>query len=225
MRKPKFILPMLLFGVLVLMGSACSKETAEEERAPTSGKEVSLEEVLGKAKGLGGYKFDMVLKQTGEADMTSHMWIEGADMRWEGSAEGRDMVYILRSAEQVAYMYLPSQNMAMKYNFTKAKGAVGKSPGEQSEEIGTEYPDAEVLGTEVWDGKTCLVAKGVSDEGDVTTWWLWIEYGIPVKVEFSPRTGEALVTELRNVEVGDIPDSMFELPAGVQPMEIPALGF
>jgi outer membrane lipoprotein-sorting protein len=53
-----------------------------------------------------------------------------------------------------------------------------------------------VIGTETIDGKLCTVVEYVDPEG-------------------------ILRTEMKNIEFGDIPDSMFELPAGVEIMEMP----
>jgi outer membrane lipoprotein-sorting protein len=226
MNKIKLIFPVLLLGALVLMGAGCGEKAAEEGGAPIigeeeegQGEEVSLDEVLTKAKGMEGYSFDIVVTQTDQPTMESKMWVEGTDMRWEGNVEGQDIVYILNTAQETAYIYMPSQNMAMEQSFAEVSGEVGESPAEEAEGIPEQNPD--VLGIEVWDGKTCLLVKSTSDQGDVTKWWLWTEYGIPIKTEITSHTGEIIVTELHNIEVGDIAGSMFELPAGVQIMEIP----
>jgi outer membrane lipoprotein-sorting protein len=223
MSKLKFVFPILLLGVLVVMGAGCGKKTTEEEGAPVAGEEegeeVTLEEVLVKTKGVGGYNFDVVITQTNQPTMEFKMWVEGTDMRWEGNVEGQDVVYILNTDQQTAYIYMPSQNMAMKQSFAKVRGEVGDSPTEEAQGIPEQNPV--VLGTKVWDGKTCLVVEGTSDQGDVTKWWLWTKYGIPIKTELTSHTGEFIVTELHNIEVGDVSGSVFELPIGVQLMEIP----
>lgn len=104
---------------------------------------------------------------------------------------------------------------------TKARSTVGESSEEQSAEISEQSP--EVLGTEVWNGKKCLVVKGIDDKGNESKWWLWMEHGIPIKVELTTSDGKFVNTELHNIEVGDIVDNMFELPDGVQIMEMPSL--
>ncbi len=216
MNKKLIFIPISLLAVLALVGAGCGDKTSDGTPA---GEEMSLDEVLANAERIGGYNFDMVITQSNQQTMESTMWVEGANMRWEGSVEGQNVIYILNTAQQTAYIYMPSQNMAMKQSFATARGAVGESPSEATQGIPDQNPV--VLGTEVWDGKTCLVVQGTSDQGDVIKWWLWTSRGIPIKTELTSHTGESIVTELRNIQVGDIADSMFELPAGVQIMDIP----
>jgi len=50
--------------------------------------------------------------------------------------------------------------------------------------------------------------------------WLWTRHGWPIRTETVTAKGTSVV-ELKNIDFGNIPDSMFELPAGVQIMELP----
>ncbi|NLB18936.1 MAG: hypothetical protein GX825_09475 [Syntrophomonadaceae bacterium] len=49
--------------------------------------------------------------------------------------------------------------------------------------------------------------------------WIWKDYGLPLKVETIVE-GESLVIEYKNINIGEIDDSMFELPAGIEVMDL-----
>lgn len=226
MNKLKFVAPVLLLVALVLVGAGCGEKEVEEGAVPTGEEAVtpeeeekaeSLTDILGKVKDIVSYKYDAVITAPGEAAVTAKFWLKGYKMRWEGTYEGKNVVYLLDTGKQTAYLYIPAQNIAMKMNFAKAKGTVGESPTEQSESV--EKYNPVTVGTEVLDGKTCLVIE-YTDATGKTKMWIWTRYGIPIRTEGTTAEGTTVV-EIKNIDFGDISDSMFELPAGVQIMEIP----
>ncbi len=83
----------------------------------------------------------------------------------------------------------------------------------QDAESITNY-NPKVVGTETIDGKACLVVE-YSVSGAPTKMWLWQDYGFPLRVETKVPAGIKVV-ESSNIDFADIPDSMFELPPGVQ---------
>ncbi len=203
-------------GAWLLLGGEKAVPSGEEEEAETE-TELSLTEILGKAKGMTSLKYDMVATAPGEAAVTIKMWRKGNKMRMEGTFEGKSMVYLVNVDEQLAYMYFPAENTAMKIGLGEAQEAAGESPTEQSESIVKYNPVT--LGTETLDGKSCLVIEYTTETDDVKM-WVWTEYGLPIKTESTTAEGTSVV-ELKNIESGDISDSIFELPAGVQLIEIP----
>lgn len=226
----KILFSFLLLGIIVLAGAGCGgdesqapgEESAVEQTGETgdSGEGASsLESVLAKAQNLGGYKFDVLVTQANYSDMEYTMWVKEGNIRWEGFAEGQNLTYILNGSDQTAYIHIPSQGAAIKYNFSAAKEAVGKSPSDQASSIA--QMNTEILGNEVWDGKDCLVVKNVSSSGDETKWWIWAEYGIPVKTRILSSEGEVIVTELRNIEFS-VSDDLFSLPEDVEIMQYPS---
>ena len=227
MIKLKFVVPVLLLAVLVLVGAGCGEKKAEEGVVPTGEEavtpeeeaELSLTEVLGKATGISSLKYDAVVTAPGEAAVTTKMWWKGEKMRMEGTFEGKSMVYLIDVGKQLAYIYFPADNTAIKMDLGEAQESVGESPTEQSESL-TQYNPV-TLGTEVLDGKKCLVIEYTA-EGVETKSWVWIDHGLIIRMESTTDEGTS-VFELKNIDFGAIADSMFELPAGVQMMEIPGL--
>jgi len=130
------------------------------------------------------------------------------------------MVYLVDMGEQLAYTYFPAENIAMKIDMSKAQETAGESPTEQSESVMDYNPVT--VGTEALDGKTCLVIEYTTGTEDVKM-WVWTSYGIPIRTETTAAQG-TIVAEIKNIDLSDIDDSTFELPAGVQPMEIPFFG-
>lgn len=225
MRKKIIFIPILLLVALVLSGAACGKKETREGVAVPSGEQAgekaeSLTDILGKAKSVVSYKYDAIITTPGQPIITQKMWFKQNKIRMEMTVEGQDMVYLMDSDKQTAYMYIPAQNMAIEIGFGKAQGTVGESPTEQSASI-MDY-DPVTVGTEILDGKNCLVIEYTAETGK-TKMWMWTKYGIPIQTEITTAQGTT-VAEIKNIDFGSISDSMFELPAGVQPMQIPSFG-
>jgi len=223
MRKIAVFVPILLLAVLVLVGAGCGEKAAEKGAVPPGEEEKveegaeSLTDILAKAKGITSFKYDVVATAPEQAAVTTKMWFKGQKTRMEGTFEDKSMVYLIDMGEQLAYTYFPAENTAMKMSLGKAQESVGESPTEQSESVEKHNPVT--VGTEVLDGKTCLVIE-YTDETGKTKMWIWTMYGIPIRTETTTAKGTTVV-EIKNIDFGDIPDSVFELPAGVQIMEIP----
>ncbi len=205
-------------GAWLLLGGEEAVSPGEEEEEAETETELSLTEILGKAKGITSFKYDMVATSPEGEVMTTKIWWEGKKMRMEGTFEGKRMVYLVDVDEQLAYMYFPAENTAMKIGLGKAQETAGESPTEQSESIVKYNPVT--LGTETLDGKSCLVIEYTTETDDVKM-WVWTKYGLPIKTESTTDEGTSVI-ELKNIDFGDISDSMFELPAGVQIMQIPS---
>lgn len=208
------IIVLVGIGAWVLFGGKKAVPSGEEAETPEG--EASLTEILAKAKGIT-FKYDMVTTAPGQTAVTTKMWWEGKKMRMEGTFEGKSMVYLVDVDKQLAYTYFPSENTAIKIGLAKAQETAGESPAEQSESVVKYNPVT--VGTEILDGKNCLVIE-YTTETEKVKMWLWKEYGLPIRTESTTAKGTSIV-ELKNIGFGDIPDSMFELPAGVQIIEMP----
>ncbi len=192
-----------------------------EEEGVEEGEEEETElltDILAKTVGIASFKYDMVATTPGQAAVTMKMWRKGMKMKMEGTFEGQNMVYLVDMDTEVAYMYVPAENTAIKIGLGTVQETVGDSPAEQSEFI-MKY-DPVVVGTEILDGKSCLVIEYTTETADVKM-WLWKRYGLPIKTESTTEIEGTSVIELKNIDFSNIPDNIFELPAGVQIMELP----
>ena len=146
--------------------------------------------------------------------MTTEMWIKNNKMLMEVIAEGQAIISLLDMDAQTIYIYYPDQNMATGMTYEPVESAM-----DEVQSI-TDY-NPTILDPETLDGKVCLVVEYTA--GVTTTkMWIWKENGFPVRIEMTNSEGKTVI-EYKNIEFVDIPDSMFELPEGVEIMEIPGM--
>jgi hypothetical protein len=167
----------------------------------------SLGDILGKSIGVSTLKYDQLITASGTS-MTQKVFIKKNKMRTEMVSEGQTIIMLVNFDTQTMYNYMPAQNMAIKMNMSQA----GTPASDQAESAANYTPT--VLGTVTMDDKVCLKVQYTAN-GATTTQWIWKQYGLPVRVENVGSTGTSII-EYKNYDFGDIADSMFELPAGVQ---------
>jgi len=173
----------------------------------------TLDDVLGRTSGIESVKFDMVMTGPGMPSMTTRVWLKGEKMKTESTMEGQTVINIIDHGTQTMYMYIPDQNMAFMVTYEQAQG----SPVEDTMAISQYHP--ENLGTETVDGKVCIVVEYTVQDAS-TKVWIWEENGFPIKLV--TVTDQATTTiEYKNIQFTSIPDSEFELPPGVQIMDMP----
>jgi outer membrane lipoprotein-sorting protein len=187
-------------------GTSPATTPAATKPAQTSGSD--LNSILGKSAGISSVKYDMVTTAPGDIAVNSTMWLKNKKMRMESSQEGQKVVMLIDADAQTMLMYMPDENTAIKMNF----GQAPKSAVEDSNDVLKYSP--EVIGTETLDGKVCTVIQ-YNAEGAATKMWVWQDKGLPVRVQVTTPQGTS-TTDFKNFDFSDIPDSMFELPAGVQ---------
>ena len=80
-------------------------------------------------------------------------------------------------------------------------------------------PDAKIVGSETIDGVECWVVETTDADGNTVTSWLAKDNGLVQKTE-SDRSIETFEYD----QVGSVPDSEFEVPAGMEIQEMPDMG-
>jgi len=242
MRKLiRVVAVLLMVGILVSVGTGCApkaptapppQEPAGEEgpgeeaippEAPgeeAPGEEApSLSGVLDKARGISSYSCEIEVTIPQEEPITAKTWWKGDKTRWEGNFEGQDVVLLLDLGAQEALVYMPDEKMAFRMDYSSAEETVGEPPQLQIEEMMEYQP--ETLGTEVIDGKECLVAS-YSKAGEQVKIWVWLEHGLPIRTEITTAEGTTVMT-LTNIQIGGVDDSIFELPDDVEIMDMPGM--
>ena len=149
----------------------------------------------------------------------SHVMMQEAFFRIEATIEGQTSV-IIHNADGV-FTYLPQQQMAMK--MPALDPSQQPMPGLENYQHYLQDQHAELRGTETIGGRLCdvyhfteLVGKGE------TTVWVWKEKQFPLRAEIHDKDGITLV-EMTDIRVGATPDpAAFQVPAGVQVMDIGA---
>jgi hypothetical protein len=174
----------------------------------------TLGEILGRSANISSVKYDMVVDSPGKPPITTKMWIKGNKMRMETTSGGQLTVTLLDMDALTMYKYYPNENKAMTITY---KPTISAMEGAQA------IPDYNptVTGHDTLDGKYCLVVEYTAGREKAKT-WIWEEHGFPIRVEIINVEGfitdECIIIEYKNIEFVDIPDSMFEIPEGVEMM-------
>jgi len=137
--------------------------------------------------------------------------------RMDITVEGRVSI-IIHNAEGT-YTVMPSEGMAMKTPNLRAGQRPVQGAGDYAQYLQQQH--AERTGSETIDGRACDVYR-FSDlkTGDNTTAWVWKEKMFPIRFETETSDGKTVV-ELSHIQLGvAIADEVFQLPAGVQVMDM-----
>ncbi len=186
-------------------------ENAGAENSESSQDSLTLDEIFTKTSSIESLTFEW--EMTG-ANMSSSgtQYIQGSNIRMDMNAQGTGQVTMLYNADtQESWMINVNENTAMKLGSYDAE-TESVNPLEPM----TEYPQDmyNIVGQETIDGKKCAVIE-MTDDNDYTKMWVWEQYGFPLKMEMTVE-GNQINYEYKNVSFDTIPDSMFEVPAGVQ---------
>ncbi len=174
----------------------------------------TLGEILGRAQNIVTMKYDLVMTTTvmttpnTTTTTTTRTWVKRNKMRMEMSINGMASISIVDQDAKTMYTYLPAQNMAMKMSLDLAQ-----KPATQEASSIMDY-NPKIVGSETIDGQACQVTE-YTIEYVTTKMWISKDRGLPVKSEITQRDAKT-VMEYKNYDFSDIPDSMFELPPGVQ---------
>jgi len=190
---------------LIPEGEEGVEEGVEEEAG-------SLTEILAKTKDITSVKYDILVTEAGEPTFLIKVWLKGKKLRTEMVIEGHRVIYLMDSDEQLAYAYSPEENMALKMDFSDVQAGEEGYSAVVDEPESVVSSDSVIVGREVMDGKNCLV---IENSTKTEKGWIWEKYGLPIRMEWTTDEG-INITEIKNIEFGDIPDSIFELPADVQ---------
>jgi outer membrane lipoprotein-sorting protein len=152
----------------------------------------------------------------GRQVMQSKVSMKGNLFRIDTSMQGEESM-IIRNAEGT-FTVMPSEGMEMRLPQLRP----GQGPVQGAEDYTTYLQDqnAQKTGTETVDGKACDVYRFTDPQtGAATTVWVWQEKQFPIKLD-----SQGIITEISNIQIGAaIPDSAFELPDGVQVMDMGAM--
>jgi len=108
-------------------------------------------------------------------------------------------------------MYMPEEGFAIQVDISQVP-----PPDYESAQDIPDY-DYNVIGTQTEDGKVCLLVE-YSAAGATIKSWIWKEHGFPIRTESTTAEGTIIVV-FKDISFGDIDDSLFELPLGVEIME------
>ncbi|MFC1865102.1 outer membrane lipoprotein carrier protein LolA [Chloroflexota bacterium] len=159
-------------------------------------------------------KYDMLITSPDSQTITSKIWFKNNKMKSEITLEGQTAITLLDMDANTMYIYYPDQNMAIDVTYEPPE-----SPIDESQSI-PDY-DPTILGTKTIDGKVCLMVEYTADEA-TTKMWIWKENVFSVRIEMTTSGGKTVI-EYKNIDFSNTHDSEFELPEGVEIVEIPGM--
>ena len=163
---------------------------------------------------LAQFTADMVQTQDGETS-TTKFYVENPFYRMDIEEEGQEGYVIVDQSEGITRVVMPSDKMYMEMS---SRGMMSMSNDVfQSIEQQKEIYDANLLGNETINGYECEKYQVIIDGNVVTTFWQSPQLEYPLKVISGPDS--EMVMELKNINEGDVDDSMFQIPNGYTKIE------
>jgi len=135
--------------------------------------------------------------------------------------DGSQTMVILRNRTGT-YTVMPSEGMAMKMAMLRPGQGPIRGAGNYAQYL--QERQAELIGTEMLNEHACDIYRYTDPEtGDLVTAWVWTEKMFPIQFESEGSEGKMRI-ELSNLQLGaTIPDADFQLPDGVQVMDMNSL--
>lgn len=193
------------------------------------------------------YKYTIAFSSIDGGSGTYEIWVKGEKLRLEMTAEeqGETTTMIVLISEDYDYLYMPEENMAIRY---PSESSMSPAAAFYSfalfftgyytvyfldEMILAEWEAAcsadpycqsvQITGHETISGEACTVFETTYTDGSKAKVWLATNKGYVMKVE--NITAEVTMTiEFIDIDLNPtIPDSMFELPEGVEIMDAPGI--
>lgn len=219
--KKWLVLPVLLVFILsgaVLAGCGGGDKSTSgqstDQPAQTS-KSETLTDVFAKGSKVDGLSYDYTMTAS-DATVTGKVWLQGKKMKSETTVAGQNVVMYVDGDNNTMIMYYPAEKTAMKITSEQAEeqNTLSDTPLDYTSDI--DQTSMKELETVVYDGVKCRVVEVTEkDSKTVAKMWIREDYGIPVRIESTDAQGGKFVMEYKNVKVGSIEASVFELPAGV----------
>ncbi len=222
---------------LVLALSGCGSQTAEPapqsetssaeeaavtspEAAPASSVEASdRESVVAKLSSMSlpeEMSYEMTFSSQGY-NATTRIWMKGEKSRMEGSND-MEGSYISIEDGEYTYMLDPEDMTGIKMYFDDEDDFFEDDFDDDYMDGDYDWGNMEFLGTETINGIRTYVFKDDDDYEKVKV-WIHADNGFPVRIE-GEEDGETYVMEITNFKIGGVSDSMFQVPAGYEIMEM-----
>jgi hypothetical protein len=126
---------------------------------------------------------------------------------------------IVLMAQQHMYMEMPAQAQGQRMSYASAffwTGDVENACGDW-QKMGHQGNSCHKVGSETVNGRSTVKYETTNSSGEVSHFWLDPKLRFPVKWEGKNSGGE-----LRQIQEGTQPASLFEIPAGFTKFEMPA---
>lgn len=226
MRRSKLscILTLLMILLLIVALTGCgekkeSEPTIDNEQDVKEDAGIPADQLIAKGMATDGFSYEYVLTLPDGQKFTHKMWVKGGNMRSEMETPvGEEPVLsIVNIKEKMVYIYQAEmkQAIAMPLDESEVDTTSPKDFISDSDPSSMIY-----MKHDTFDGKKCLVYE-TRNEGGHGKIWISEEYGMPLRVE-SQVGSDKIVAEFLNFKIGEIDDSLFNLPEGTLIMDFGA---
>lgn len=157
------------------------------------------------------YSADRVM-ETDKGTITGKVFHAAGKERTEMNMAGMQSVMILRPDQKAGYMLMPAQKMYQQMDFAKAREAAGGTPSDVT--ITQE-------GRETVEGLETTKYKLVTADKKYGGFMWFTDQGVAVKMDLLSREDgkkSRITMTLKNLQVADQDDALFEVPAGYNKM-------
>jgi hypothetical protein len=166
------------------------------------------------------YSADMVSESSGVTNK-SRMYAKGAKQRMEASEEGQKVINIIRADKKVMWMLMPDEKMYMEMPLNSKKEDIASKLNDPNVKV-----EKKLLADETVDGHPSkkyhvIMTRNGKKESSGYMWEASDLSNFPVK--WQDEDMKTTVT-WKNIKFGDVPDSVFEIPAGYKKMSMPGMG-
>lgn len=202
----------LICTAYAMSGCASRQPVVDSDAQTEEGVRVPTDEAPGGGTITGGAWDDLASRRGKLRSYEASMKMEGQDIKTavkldnskplKMRAETGQGIFLMDMGANVAYMYDPQANKAMKMPLPKPEQMEGFNPANM-EKWEKDKPE---LISDTLDGKP--VWRMDTDDSKV---WLEKEYGLPVQIQAEGKT-----TRLTYDRINKVPDSEFELPKGAK---------
>lgn len=210
-KKRLLVQLFMVFILIAFVGCSGGKvdQGAEDQdgQQPVIEEAVSAEELLAKGAGVDEFSYDYVYQVQDGPKLTHKLWFKGSNMRSEMETPYGVSLSIINMEKKVMYIYDPQVKYALQMPIDPSEFE-NQSPKDFLEE--SDSSNMVFVSRELYDNKECLVYE-FKDGESKGKMWIWEEGGMPLRVQ-----SNAFTVEFLNFKIGDIDNSMFELPAGTE---------
>lgn len=161
------------------------------------------------------FSADTVTILNGGEKVTGKLYYKPDRFRMEMNTQ-EDMIMITRIDRKVAWNIMPAMKMYMEMPFDLKNRPMVEDKFEGETE-------RKLIGSETFDGhptKKYLITYKSGNRTEQVYQWIATDMNFPLK---TAATDGAWIQEFRNVRIGSQTNSLFEIPAGYQKMEMPQM--
>jgi hypothetical protein len=148
------------------------------------------------------------------------MYVKGTKQRMEVDEGGQKAINIMRGDKKVMWMLMPDEKMYMEMPLNTQKQDAASRLNDPDVKMEKKFlADENVDGHPSKKYHVTMTRNG-KKEGSGFMWEATDLNNFPVK--WQEEDGKTTVT-WKNIKLGDVPDSVFEIPAGYKKMSMPGM--